>query len=985
MTRSSTTTTILLLACTALFLLLPRPSLADDALCALQTTVIAPDPALDSNPQIVIDQAGQLAVAWIRFGPVESLASLCIARPPLWEPIILSQYSLLPSDPLAITDVNGPWLIWSRTIGRNIFGQAVDITSNSVVAETHLPVTDTVAMRFDSQANLYTITRVQNALLCADHTKNITVSIPLTDSLSITSSQMIVGADGTVFVLLTERDSPTEEKAIYLASSSRPNTLLRLSDRGRAAQMAMTPNDELCLAWIEAGALFITHGNDLDQTTLLAQGLVEGDKFALSAGPTDAQVVWSLQGKLWHASSADWSLTTDLDTVLPLETDISLGIDSKATIHLAWTQETPEGDQDIVYATIPTIPQIQVCHPIQDEVIDRDSLIQAETNLPATTVEQIDFYLQRQPAANGDSGAWRYWGTDSARTDGWSIPLLLSDLGSTGPYRALAIATLDNGETVRHVGGWFRAQLPKHDPVWLIPSQEPAHTLAHFTALVQPYQGLQSYMDLYLLPFQCEAFATAAEFGKTSMASCPPPPNQLSATQYMGAFALPRTAQSQPIAQRVLFDSTTLPDGQYRAVVVSHDIHKAQYVSQETATFAIQNIFPPRVSITLHGQIMVDTITIEADASDLNGPVQSVDFWIEREHKLFFEPAQAQLPQRIWMGRDTDKDDGWRITRRIQETWNGGDWHLVAEATDSDGLSSESVTDGTVYLVAPDQPFLRFSRPNIRRILHGQESIIIHGYRGVDQIAEIKLYARDEGDRFTELGTLQQDLRDWSITWDTQQIVDGTYRLIALAELEDGGLLSIESKSIRIDNARPVIHWDMGDGQAKGLVPIRLRPESCTDTQVDTIEFQLMDSSGERHTIGRRQSDRPNWAILWNSQTVLDGTYELVARATTVWGVSEITRTLSVNNATPDIDFQEMPSGIWQGKREISWTTEHPSGKPTTTTISYSPDDGLHWLAVDKVRNDITGGSQSMTWDTTAFPDSPRARLRLVVTDGLQP
>ena len=68
----------------------------------------------------------------------------------------------------------------------------------------------------------------------------------------------------------------------------------------------------------------------------------------------------------------------------------------------------------------------------------------------------------------------------------------------------------------------------------------------------------------------------------------------------------------------------------------------------------------------------------------------------------------------------------------------------------------------------------------------------------------------------------------------------------------------------------------------------------------------------------------------------------------------------------------------WDGVQTITWQASDADGDPLTYSVFYSPDDGQSWRLV------ATGlAEQSYRWDTSQVGGGEEARLRVVVTDGL--
>jgi hypothetical protein len=67
------------------------------------------------------------------------------------------------------------------------------------------------------------------------------------------------------------------------------------------------------------------------------------------------------------------------------------------------------------------------------------------------------------------------------------------------------------------------------------------------------------------------------------------------------------------------------------------------------------------------------------------------------------------------------------------------------------------------------------------------------------------------------------------------------------------------------------------------------------------------------------------------------------------------------------------------GEQTIHWDASDADGDPLQAMLEYSPDDGVSWQTMGVLESGI-----SLTMDTSYLPGSPAARIRVVVTDGLQ-
>ncbi len=174
------------------------------------------------------------------------------------------------------------------------------------------------------------------------------------------------------------------------------------------------------------------------------------------------------------------------------------------------------------------------------------------------------------------------------------------------------------------------------------------------------------------------------------------------------------------------------------------------------------------------------------------------------------------------------------------------------------------------------------------------------------------------------------------------------------------------------------------DGQTlSGYVAIQVRPEQGA-VAAQAMRLYARDADGQMRLLGVGTPTEAGWQVLWDTLSVLDGDYQLLAELDTESamapqeGGAMLAARVGVRNAGLQAALSPFEGNRpLQGMQTVRWTTRG-AGAGAVVDLAYSPDEGRHWLAL------ATGvpNEGSYTWDTTLVPDSVQAQVRLIVRDG---
>jgi len=189
---------------------------------------------------------------------------------------------------------------------------------------------------------------------------------------------------------------------------------------------------------------------------------------------------------------------------------------------------------------------------------------------------------------------------------------------------------------------------------------------------------------------------------------------------------------------------------------------------------------PPQVTITnpADGATVSGTVNISADASDSDGSVVQVEFFVDNTS----------------VGVDSDSSDGWS-TSWDSATASEGTHSISAEAKDNDGnIASDSISI-TVDNVN-DPPAVAITNPKNGDTVSGTITITADATDdgGVSQVE----FFYDT----TSIGVDSSGSDGWSMDWITTEVSDADYTIKATA-IDSAGLTSSDSISVTVSNTTP--------------------------------------------------------------------------------------------------------------------------------------------------------------------------------------
>lgn len=822
--------------------------------------------------------------------------------------------------------------------------------------------------------------RAEEGLAILRPGKALSETIPLPPRSSLEALHFTLDARGGGHIAWAIREEPGVRGGIYYALAVSGTTPIQVWPRSRDVALSAGPDGTAHLAWVDEGTLYYASSVSWQAPLSVAQGLTGTNAFALAAGPqATAHLVWASDGQLWAVSSAQWERPNLLAEGVS-SGRLMAAADAQGRLHVVWVSPgTPPVAHYLLVGAMP--PQLQVTYPIEGETLSEETFTRAESNTPYGWLERVAFYLQE-----GKEGILYSLGEDRTGADGWALPLSLHGLRAGERYRVIALGTGRGGEILRAEGGWFRVQPPEAPVLRLYQTVE--HSLrGQGTVWAWAPNGRPEIaaLDLYAVPTRvslCE---------KTVESSC-----SLGVPAYLGHYSL----QGGGAAQRLTFPLEALQDGTYllKARLEGAAEEQTLWISAPSH-ITVERTFPPSVEIVSPKGPFVngERLLLTARATSPYRAVQRVDFYLERAvERETGVPSAA--PTLLWVGSDQDGVDGWAAPLLVTPFWEGGPWYAWAVAYDDEGLSARARSVEPFTILGPRRAGLVWSLPAGGEPVQGIVPIEASLGQGEGPVA-VDAYLLFEG-ALQHLGPLAEESNQWRRDWDTRALADGEYRLALLALYSDGWYDLLYSPALRVANAsagwslavqpdpsQEALRGDIAISITRQGEEVRIAPEvgesvPSEGASSSAIHLFLRDEAGRWLPVADGRwpgASGAEWRTVWNSRTVLDGEYTLIALIEGPNGAwARLERTVTIGNETPSIAFGPLRP-IWQGRERLTWQIEHPAHRPITVTAYYSPEGTEQWLPIGRARP----GEDSLLWDTRTVPDSMQGRLRLTACDGL--
>ncbi len=375
-------------------------------------------------------------------------------------------------------------------------------------------------------------------------------------------------------------------------------------------------------------------------------------------------------------------------------------------------------------------------------------------------------------------------------------------------------------------------------------------------------------------------------------------------------------------------DTTGYDDGELELGFEVED--KAGNMAEKTITVTVDNVNPLSLTILspTNGQYLRNTVDVETEAEDTEGEIEYISFYIDDVNRQ----------------NDTSEDFQWQ-TRLFSN-----DWHeLRVVCGDDQGYFAEEIID--VFIDNVD-PWVDIESPEDGALLRGLVDITTDADDGESGIDTYAFYINDD---------LQKNSSASSYRWNTSAFDDDDYELEVIV-YDRAGNRNSEKLSVTVDNTPPEIELIKPEKEyLSGEQPVRVSA-SDEGSGIDYIEFKIKDET-------RQKGDKDRY--LWDTRQEDDGPeYNIEVIAMDKAGNrANVTKTVLVDNTPPEPDFTSPHDGdAVKGTHLITAAiTETGSGRDYT----------LFYIDGAEVRNST---STTHSWDTTAYSDDWH-ELKVVVFD----
>ncbi|MHB1294202.1 MAG: fibronectin type III domain-containing protein [Anaerolineae bacterium] len=949
---------------------------------------ITQGPADHLNPHVAVQPDGRVLVSWIEAPRDEGPSRLMAALSSDWKPLTiadLAEDAAFDPQPQVYAGA-ATQVAWLQS--GDPFLQVFQMELGAaLVGPLELTLPTQITLAYDSQGGLHAAWFTEGTLNALDVTRGLTATLA-TDAVVEAPALALDGQAVAHLAWVTPQTDASTGPVHYVALRAESEPML-VTESGRNLHLQVGSGGLAHLTWQQDGTLYYARSDAWENPQIVAANLPEDEVPSTLAIGSDgvAHAVWYSEGSLWYANSVDWSMTRTLLATTGSLSGLSLALDRRGWPQVAWSAPDADGISQIYQLSLQQVlPQMRVVSPAEGDVLTNDGLAEVDTTLPADELVRITFYVEAgEEGLNQQGGALMELGSDDDPADGWSVPLPLAELAWDQRCRVLAFGAMQDGAVMQARGGWFTVRAEGLPWVWLQgPFVEASQGQSALGVMAADAASEPDRLDLFLSP-------EAPPNGQTDGVKAAPD------LRYVGSYRLPRQIRwPAPVWQWLSFDSSAIPDGAYAVTALITDA-EGQHGYSALDTLRVQNNQLPEIEIVEPeaGAVVANRLTITAQAPSQAGFITRMDFFVERSRPLLALQSQryqeeTSLPELTWIGSDSDGSDGWAVERAVTEALDGDDWQVYVVAFGEKGPLGEARSEASFIILGRRRPYVRLSTPAAGSQVSGVEEIRLDVLANTAHFTGATVYLEGADGGLTPLGDVSATEEAFSLSWDTRAARDGVYAVVAAVRDDQGRTTMARAEGVIVRNQTVPLAFVPADdggnlpGTLSGTAVLRILATDIGPTP-QRVDAYLQDERGALYTIGQALfRDKPvlGWSTIWDTRSVMDGRYRLIAVASYTGGwTSRAVWDVTVQNTSPTITLSEPTAGeVWAGARRIQWTTVHPLGLATSVTIAYSPDGGAHWAEVASGLD----ASDSYVWDTAQFPDGADARLRLTASDGLQ-
>lgn len=346
------------------------------------------------------------------------------------------------------------------------------------------------------------------------------------------------------------------------------------------------------------------------------------------------------------------------------------------------------------------------------------------------------------------------------------------------------------------------------------------------------------------------------------------------------------------------WDTQEIPSGEHNVTARADD---GNWTATSTVNVTVDQ--PPRLNIDDpdEGATLEGTVIIRGTAEDPEDGLERVD---------------VRIGTGAW--QETDGTTDWSMSWETTSVPDG-DHQVIARADDGNSTttSTVNVTVQNQDTEPEDAPTVTITQPEDGAIVTG--NLTIEGTADASQgsIEQVDVRADDGPWRETNGST------DWSHTWDTTTLEEGSHTITARAT--DGVSTGTSSVNVTVDNdasveedrPRVTITGPEEGAKVAGTVTLEGTAETSQGS-IETVEVGVGQGAWQE-AIGTS-----NWTFQWDTTTMVDGPQDVTVTATDTQGTAgTATITVLIANQDETLDPAE------QDRRDLQLSVDEPASGTT--------------------------------------------------------
>ena len=331
------------------------------------------------------------------------------------------------------------------------------------------------------------------------------------------------------------------------------------------------------------------------------------------------------------------------------------------------------------------------------------------------------------------------------------------------------------------------------------------------------------------------------------------------------------------------------------------------------------------------------------------------------------------------LGEMTESEGIW-VCDWDTRSYPDGAYFVLAVGHEADGRRSLDHSDW--LRVNNSRASYAFEAPLPNETLTGPSLIRLRGSPALPRIDEVRFYVRDDGGELHFIGQDTTSENGWATIWNTADVLDGQYELIAFVADSDGRTSRID-REIVVGNVTPSITLERFPTARswRGFQRIFWRAQHPAGEPMSvTVEYG---PDGGTHWMELASGIPAGESFLWDTKAYPDSP-QAYLRLTVTDGMHSADTTsqafaVSNVNEPPHVTLlSPKPDQAYGRRMRIAWRAWDPDGDVMTIGLDYRRADSF-WRPI---AHDLTGSS-SYEWDTGSLPRAEDYEVRISARDPL--